>query len=313
MNDCNRRQFLQGITAAGVCTAAGLAQASPAKAHPDIPFGFSLYGMKTLDVDKALRTCAEIGYDCVELSLLAGWPTEPKNLSATERRRLRDLLESLNLKLPAVMENLLLLADDAKHKDNLERLKNAAELAMALSPKDAPVIETVLGTKPDQWDAVKNRMVDRLGTWAEVAKAGKVVVTIKAHINNALHTPQDALWLVKQVGSPWIKLVYDYSHFELQNISMDDSVDTMISETRFVHIKDTEGDEKKFHFLLPGEGHTNYPRLLKRLKRGGYRDSVVVEVSAQISNQPGYDPIRAAKQCYEKIAPTFKEAGLFRD
>jgi hypothetical protein len=36
----------------------------------------------------------------------------------------------------------------------------------------------------------------------------------------------------------------------------------------------------------------------------------VVEVSAQISNRAGYDPVAAARRCYEKLAPAMRKAGL---
>ena len=310
----SRRHFLNQCAVGAAALATGLmapAASANAKGQPMIPFGFSLYGMKTLDVDVALRTCAEIGYDSVEWVANAGWPTEPKNIGNAERKRLASLFDSLGLRLHGIMENLSLVAGDDVIKANLDRLKDAAELAHALAPKRMPVIETTLGGKPDAWKDVKNLMADRLNAWAEVGKNSKAVICIKAHVGGALHTPEDTAWMVKQVNSPWIKVVYDYSHFQLRGYKLADSMGQLIGQTRFIHIKDTNGgDDKKFQFLLPGDGQTDYVEYLTHLKNSGYRDPVTIEVSGQVFNQKGYDPIVAAKHCYERLAPDFEKAGV---
>ena len=61
-----RRECLAAALAVG-----GLGHAQPAPVR--LPLGFSLYGMKTVALADALRTCATVGYDGVELALLPVW------------------------------------------------------------------------------------------------------------------------------------------------------------------------------------------------------------------------------------------------
>jgi sugar phosphate isomerase/epimerase len=300
-----RRLFLQQTATAAALAAFPFASRA---ADSGISLGFSLYGMKTVPLDDALRVCAEIGYRNVEFALMPGFPTEPKLLSADARKDLRGRLASLHLDLSALMINISLTADDAAHAKNLDALKAAAQFARDLAPQQPPVIETVLGGKPPEWDSVKDRMVERLQSWAAVAAAGGVTMAIKAHVGNAVNSPERLLWLLEKAHSPAIKAAYDYSHFQLAGLSLADSLKALLPQTRFVHLKDAAGDAKKFHFLLPGEGATDYTAYFKQLKQLGYHGPAVVEVSGQIFNKPGYDPIAAAKQCFAVLSAALAQA-----
>ncbi len=279
--------------------------AHAADAPKRIPLGFSLYGMKTLALADALKACHAIGYDGVEFSLMPGYPAEPKLLAANNRKDLRKQLADSGLAVHGLMENLAEPATDAVHKTNLERLKAATELGHALSPDVVPPIESVLGGKPADWDTVKVKLAERLGKWAEIGKDAKTVITVKPHVANALHTLDGAVWLVKQVNSPWLRLAFDYSHFELRSVTLADAATTLLPHAAFVHVKDAKGKPDKFEFLLPGEGTTDYATLAKLLVATKYTGPVVVEVSGQISSKPKYDAIAAAKSSYAALAPAF--------
>lgn len=144
-----RREFLRrsgatvGTAVLGTLPLAIAPNVSAAPAPSTAPaaatsLGFSLYGMKTLPVATALKTCAEIGYENVEFALMPGWPTEPKLLSAADRKQIASTLGELGLKLSALMENISPLGTDADHQRNLERLAAAAILGRKLSPQRSP-------------------------------------------------------------------------------------------------------------------------------------------------------------------------------
>lgn len=309
----DRRRFLQtsfaGASSAVVLPAvAGFERGGTKPAT--VSFGFSLYGMRKLPVAKALSACKTIGYDCVELVANKGWPCDPQKLGKSQRAEIRKRLDGLGLTCAAVMENVHLTADAKTHRANLDRLKRAAEMGHDVSPKHPPVIETVLGGRPAQWDKLKDRMAERLRDWAKVAEARKTVIAIKAHVGGALHTPRDAVWLMQSAKSRWIRLAYDYSHFQLWDFKLADSLRAMIGETVFIHVKDSKGKRPKFQFVLPGEGNIDYANYFSLLKKHRYRGPLVVEVSGQIHGKPGYDPVAAAKTSYRNLAPKLKAAGI---
>jgi len=274
-----------------------------AQARP-LQFGFSLYGMKTVPVLEGLGHVARIGYKVTELCLRAGWNTEPKLLTKADRTAIRKRIADLGLSLPSVMENIPLARQDSLPA-NLERLRTAAEICYEASPGQPALIETTLGGRPANWEQMKTAMADELGAWAKTLEQLKITLAIKAHSKNAMSLPERALWLVDQVKSPWVKLVYDYSHYAANGLDMQKTMDQVASHAVFVHIKDVQGTPDNFKFLLPGDGHIDYKAYVKALTAVGYRGPVVVEVSVDVFDQPGYDPVGAAKHVWEKISGAF--------
>lgn len=310
----SRRSFIATSAAAALLSRRALADDS---APRTIGLGFSLYGMKSLTIADALKTCAEIGYDCVELPVMADWPADSATLDGDARMEMRRQLATRGLRLSALMENLPIQGDDAQRAANLERLKLAAQFARDLAPVDengqAPLIETILGGKPGEFDAVKEQFVLRLKEWAMVMEGHKIELAIKAHVSNATQRPEQLLWLLEQVASRWLVAAYDYSHFQLQDLKMAATMDALLPRARFIHVKDTEHAAGKRGFLLPGEGSIDYAEYFKLLAGSEYRSDVVVEVSGQVFNKPGYDPAAAARKCYNHLAPAMKAAGITRD
>ena len=309
----SRRAFLGQTAVALGLTALGSPVRAQDKPKASFGLGFTLYGMKSLPLDEALKTCAEIGYDGVELCLLDGYPTATAQFGAVDRTKLRESLASLKLRTSGLMENFSLLADDAKHAQNLERIQAAGQLAHDLAPDALPPLETVLGGKPAEWDQVKDRMAERLKTWAKAAEEAKSIIAIKAHVMSAVQTPERLLWLWHAVDHPSIQLTYDYSHFQVQGFALDETMAAILPHTRFIHVKDASGTtETKVAFLLPGEGTIDYGAYFKKLQEFGYRGDVVVEVSAMLFNQPGYDPKEAARKSYAALVAGVEKAGLTR-
>jgi len=294
-----RRHVL--ASAAGVVSFAGSSDLFAGDDSPAIGIGFSLYGMKTLPLSKALEACREIGYDCVELPLMPGWPADPEKLAFAAKKELKADFEKTGLRLSALMENLSLLAEGKSHDENLRRLKTAAEFARELSPDKPPIIETVLGGRPEDWDAVNEKMAERLREWAKVAEEKKVVIAIKAHVANALHTPADAAWLLEQVGSQFVRLAFDYSHFKLQKNIFGQLTGHFVATHRF---HSCEGRRGRSHEVpVPAAGGKGEP--LRRIlhaaggkeisRRRGRRSQRANSFSAGLrSGRCGENVLRAA-------------------
>jgi sugar phosphate isomerase/epimerase len=296
--NCTRRQFLHSLAAAA--PAASLWGAVAAAGAHDV--GFSLYGMKDLPLTDALRECAAIGYRNVELCLLPEYATAPAAISAGGRKVLREQLEAQRLSVSGALIQISLSSPTKSIAPDLETIRAGAQLLRDVAPSVAPLLETVLGGKPAEWEVSKGGMRERLALWADAARRADALIAIKAHVGSAVNSPERLRWLIESVASPHIVAAYDYSHFSLHGLTLEASLAVLLPYTKFIHVKDAAGDATKPRFLLPGEGAIDYVAYFRALTRAKYRGPIVVEVSSQLFRQPGYNPVEAARHSFVALS-----------
>lgn len=312
MNSKTRRAFLVSNAAAATALIAGRKIDAAERTRKRMTLGFSTYGMKSLTTERAIDVLAEIGYDAVEITVWPGWDAEPKNVPAVRRKSLRDQMQKRNLVLTSLMEHIYPSADNAEHKQQLERLKSVFKLASDLAGNDRPVVQTVLGG--GKFSEKKNLFVDRVGDWIELGKQAGIVTCIKPHRGGAMSRPAEGIAIIRELGeSPWLKIVYDYSHYAFRDIPLLDSVKQAVPHTAHVAVKDAVQKDGRVRFDLPGAaGTVDFVTILKTLNQAGYTGDISCEVSGMVWSKTEYDPVAAAKTCYKNMAAAFDKAGIRR-
>ena len=275
---------------------------------------YSTWGMPTLPIDAAVAHCAATGFDGLELTVIPGWTTDAAGIDAAERQRIRRLYNDHRLDLCGVCANTPLLdPDPAAHAANMDRFRSYLDLAAELQrPGEALTVSTTSGGNPADWDAEKDRLVERFGSLAEDAARRGLTLGMEPHVAAALHRPADVLWLLDQIRSPALTIHFDISHFNVQGLDMDETVAALAPHSAHTHVKDERGQAPDHEFLIPGEGEMDYPRYLRAMDRAGYTGHIVVEVSLMVQRRPGYDPLTAATRSYEVLAAAFTAAGTVR-
>ncbi len=273
---------------------------------PRIRLSIGTYGMQTLSVDRALALIRETGYDGAELCLMPGWPSDPAKLDAAARRRIREQ----PLPIATLIENFNLLVSDEAHRATLDRIRAAAALAHDIAPPSPPILQTVLGGKPDEWPSVNKRMAARLLEWARVAEDNRIRLAVKAHFGSACNDPGKLLHLIGQVSNPALGGIYDFSHFQLMSIDLTESLLQLLPHSLFLTVKDGRLVDGKPQFLLPGEGTIDYDLYFRVLRQRNYSGWMLVEISRQLQTQPGYDPAQAAQKSYRFLSAKLRQAGL---
>jgi sugar phosphate isomerase/epimerase len=276
--------------------------------------GCSTWGMPRVPIDEALAAIARIGYTAVELTVLPGYSTDLDLLDGAARHRLRARLDELGLQLPAIAAHANLLADDpSAYGQAARRLRAAVDLAVDLAAGGRPAaLNTTAGGTPECWEALREPLVDRLGELVEYAAQRSVVVAIEPHVGAALDRPERALWLLRAIDSPWLRLNFDHSHFEAAGLPMTETVPALAPHSVHTHVKDVRGRAPQHEFLIPGESDFDYAGFLRLLRTAGYDGAITVEISVMVQRRAGYDPIAAITHAYAALDSAFLAAGISR-
>ncbi len=276
--------------------------------------GYTTWGMPAVPVDRALSFLSEQGFDAVELTVLPNYTTAVDRLDAEERRRIRKLFTRYGLAMPAVAAHRSLLDEDpGAHMENMGVLKQAVDLCAEWGDgRGMPVLDTVLGGAPEDWEPRLDFIFERVRKLVDYAADRGVVIGMEAHVGSALDTAEKSVQLVASIDSPHLGLNFDISHFDVLGIPIEEAVRLMAPYAVHTHVKDQRGKAPDYEFLVPGEGDFDFVAYLRAMHAAGYRGSITAEVSYMVQKRPEYDPFEAAALCYRTLEKAFAEAEVPR-
>jgi inosose dehydratase len=276
--------------------------------------GYCTWGMPTVPVDTSIPFLAQLGYDGVELTVIPGYTTELSTLDLAERRRIAQLLKDHQLELPAIAAHTRMLERDpdiaAQH---WSRLTGAVDLALDWALDGTPpAIDTTIGGKSSQWDELRSLMIERVGELVRYGEQRGVVIAIEPHVDDVLDSIERVRQLFDAIRSPFLKLNFDISHFNVQGVPYQESVAALAPLAIHTHVKSERGRAPQHEFLIPGEAEFDWVGYLHAMREHGYDDYITAEVSIMVQRRPNYDPLAAAELTYQTLARAFDQAGLVR-
>jgi inosose dehydratase len=223
-------------------------------------------------------------------------------------------LQDYRLQLPAIAGHTSLVErDPTLAAEYWTRLTATVDLAVEWAQDGMPpAVDTTTGGTPEEWDEIKPILIERLGDLVRYGERRGVVIAIEPHVATMLDTPARTLELLGLIDSPYLKLNFDISHFNVQGIPVRESVAALARHTVHTHVKDESGLVPNYEFLIPGEGEFNYVTYLQAMREQGYDGYITAEISIMVQRRPGYDPLRAAEQTYQTLGRACAQAGLVR-
>lgn len=314
--------------------------------------GYNTWSMATVPYDVFIPALAEIGYTSIIISVVPSYGIGGQQvpnagdlgrLTTADRRRIKAAYEERHLELSAVVGNRPIIEDDPeKSQAYLQRLRETIDFCVEVAPRGqaVPVLNTGSGGRAGDFDAKKQQLVDRLGDLSAYAQQRGVILCIEPHVSAAIDTPDRAEWLVRTVNSPFCRLDFDVSHFEVVGIPMEESVTRLAPLAASAEIKDQNfrytdepepstwrriegnglghatapnGRPVEFQFLLGGEGTFDLANYLRLMQAAGYKEAIGFEASVACQQRPGYDALASAATIYRWMADGWKRAGVSTD
>jgi sugar phosphate isomerase/epimerase len=291
-----------------------------------VRLGYNTWSTPTLPFDEVVRTLSRIGYDSVEVTVCEGWPTDALTSSDEDVAGWRAAADDAGLEISSVTANAPLVCDEDTWADSRLRLVRSFEVAAVLGGGQALPVSLgahkpkapLLGGNPppivaqDSWESDRALIAARFGELVEHAAAIGCTVALEPHAGAVVSTPEHALAVLSDVGSPLLGLNLDISHFAVRDFDLAQVVAALLPHAVVVEVKDHRRTEDGFDFLIPGEGEFDYPAFLALLSQGGYTGTVSVEISVRRQALPGFDEVEAAELSYGTLTHAAAQAGITR-
>lgn len=289
----NRRHFCH-LAMAG--TALSLAPrglfAAPPAALPK--FSYMIWAFpKPMTIDQRLETVAKAGYTGAELV------TEWMAWSPEERRRVAALAKSLGITIDLMFPGQVPLADLASRDIIREQLAKAIPVARELGCPQLGYASgpRIPGQSPEQQIA---NITENLKVAAEIMEKEKMELLLEPidlleNKRAAVNSVTEAFTITRAVGSPSIKVLYDFYHEQRGAGNLIEKLENNFDQIGLIHVADVPGRHR------PGTGEMNYNNIYRRLAALGYNRYIAMEFYAQ------GDPVAELKTAKEEVLKAFQQ------
>jgi L-ribulose-5-phosphate 3-epimerase len=278
-------------------------------------FGYNTNGLAHHDLFDAVELLAEIGYRGVAITIdhNALPPSDPQ--FGEQVRRLRGLLDKLNIRSAIETGARYLLDPRVKHEPTLlsemsrkriDFYKHAIDCAAILGSECVSIWSGALRGGKDGAHAVTqllreqsmNRLVTGLREVLCHAAAREVVIAFEPEPGMFIDTMEAFGELMERIADPSLRLTLDVGHLQCQR-------ETPIAEVIHrwgplianVHIEDMRAGVHEH--LMFGEGEIAFPPVFQALCEEGYAGGVYVELSRHSREGPAAarQALRFLREC----------------
>jgi sugar phosphate isomerase/epimerase len=250
-----------------------------------------------------LESIAGLGFDYFELTLDP--PQAHYSMVLAQKRELLDSLKRLDMELVCHLPTFLSTADlnESLRKTSLAEMMASLEVAAGLGPLKVVVHPSyITGLGVFVSDQCKQYAMNSLAALMERADRLGVCLCLENMFprTNYLSNPEDFSEIFHRF--PTLKLTLDTGHANIGGHGGKRTVDFLdrFSE-RIFHVHASDNFGKEDNHLPVGTGTVDFAKIVKRLKAGGYDETITLEVFSR-----DRDYLRISR---EKLAGMFMQPG----
>lgn len=274
--------------------------------------GYSTWAMPKIPIDTSIKFLSETGYDGITIATLPQFTTSINNLDIEERKRILNLSKLYSIPITSVMSFTNLMEENKENlKNNIKFVNDSIDLA---NDWGTNYLITGIGGKPNELEDIQKseEFVERISELGLKAKSKGVTIALEPHVDQAVEKPDQLVELINKINMDSVKANFDISHFNVQGIDVNESINKVLPISVACDVKDERGVVPNWSYVAPGEGEFDYTNYLKIMKKADYKGFITIEISFQVQANPNYDPLTTAKKSYEILDRAFKEANINR-
>lgn len=250
------------------------------------------------DVVEQIRWGYDQGFRAWESTFLARRPVdEQERISQTVQQlgmEFGQFVGTMNFKEPTFASR-----DQNIRENVLKEVKASVEIAKRMNTK---FIHNVLGMADPKlpWDFQMANAIELLKKVAAIYEPHGIVMVMETmnhkinHPGMFLHSIPQAYAMAKAVGSPSLKLLFDFYHVQIQEGNIMPTLDYAWDEIAYMQIGDTPGRNE------PTSGEINFVNVLQHVHNKGYRGFMGMEHGI---SKPGKAGELAALAAYRAVDP----------
>lgn len=232
-----------------------------------------------VDFYERFKIAHDSGFSMVEF-----WSWENKSL-----QKIKDLCSEYKLGISSLSGDgpEFSLCDDSHRKKYIEYARASMAAAHSLGCRMIVIHSNALDSSGQVVDAYEDTPLLRLflnmqktllelTPYAEKAGITCVLEPLNAHVDHpgyALRSIQAAAHLIETVDSPWIKILYDLYHMQIETGNLIPVYEKFQRHIGHIHCADSPGRHE------PGTGEINYGKIFSRLEELKYPGIVAFELS----------------------------------
>jgi sugar phosphate isomerase/epimerase len=247
-----------------------------------IKFAIADFTFPKLEWEQSLRLGRELGIGAVDIGIFAGRShLRPEDLFTDLPRaatRITTTLRSIGMDIADMFGQAALAAEEkainspqaGERQQAAEFFWRLLELTARCNARHMTILPGVHFPSESHEDSFK-RTVEELTWRVETAHQMGIVLSVEAHIGSIAPNPALARRLAESV--PGLTLTLDYTHFTLQGMP-DDDVEPLLNFASHFHVRG--GCKGKLQASVK-ENTIDYPRILRAMKRVGYKGYLGLE------------------------------------
>ncbi|MEX2442703.1 MAG: L-ribulose-5-phosphate 3-epimerase [Alkalispirochaeta sp.] len=271
----------------------------------ELPLGIYEKALPPGDWPTILSRAAELGFDFVEMSIdESDERLQRLSWNREQRRAFSEAVRESGLRVPSICLSAhrrfpLGSAFPDTVRSGMEVMRRAIDFATEVGVRIVQVAGYDVYYGEESTPETRERFVMNLGRSVDYAAARGVTLSVEVMDTRFMSSISRVLYLVRRIQSPWLTVYPDLGNLSAWNDNAAEELELGLREgiVSAVHLKDTypvtATAAGQFRDVPFGTGCTDFPRLLRILKRGGYAGQFLLEMWNR-NGEEDIDQVRAA-------------------